>query len=334
MGSVSPDSELQSLSFSNRVLALVVTFNGEKYIRECLRRLLESELPTDVLVVDNNSSDQTTKIIADEFPEVHLYHSQRNLGFGRANNVGMRQFLNSDMSYLFLVNQDLYVEPDTIGELIKLMEGDSEIDISGPVQLDGTGENVDFMFRRYLARFTPTLLDDFLLNGKLEDFYPTRFINAAAWMMSKDCVRKLGVFDPLFPHYGEDTDYLNRARFHGSKVCVAPNVFVRHDRPQVRNVSGFRKKSNWHLVKNFIVLKDVNENIVSAIGRLHLKLVHRTAKELFVNRDIVGLLALMSASFRTVLALPKILRHRGVSSGSDGAFICNGSNDSNAEQSE
>jgi len=68
--------------------------------------------------------------------------------------------------------------------------------------------------------------------GILGDVYEFPFVNAAAWLVTAEALQKIGGFDPIFIHYGEDDNFCQRIRFHGLKVGVVPDAKVRHDRPQ------------------------------------------------------------------------------------------------------
>ena len=71
------------------ILTVVITYNGMKWVDACLGSLRCSIMPTDVFVVDNCSTDGTPEYVRAHFPEVVLVQSDGNLGFGRANNVGL-----------------------------------------------------------------------------------------------------------------------------------------------------------------------------------------------------------------------------------------------------
>jgi hypothetical protein len=73
-----------------KVTAIIVTYNGMHWIDRCLGSVRGSALPVRAIVVDNGSSDGTAEHIARHFPEVEFIRAERNLGFGQANNRGMR----------------------------------------------------------------------------------------------------------------------------------------------------------------------------------------------------------------------------------------------------
>ena len=72
-----------------RILVIIVSYNFERWIDRCLGSLRESVHPVDTVVIDNCSSDSTIQLIEQRYPEVRLIKNKENLGFGRANNIGM-----------------------------------------------------------------------------------------------------------------------------------------------------------------------------------------------------------------------------------------------------
>ncbi|WP_373564771.1 glycosyltransferase [Sphingobacterium sp. E70] len=103
-----------------KILTIIVSYNFEPWIHKCLHSLLLSSHPTDILVIDNNSRDHTTCIIKETYPAVRLIESPENLGFGKANNIGLTIALEEDYDYAFLVNQDAWVDQNCIANLIKV----------------------------------------------------------------------------------------------------------------------------------------------------------------------------------------------------------------------
>jgi GT2 family glycosyltransferase len=79
-----------------------------------------------------------------------------------------------------------------------------------------------------------------LYNGQPRDIYPVSFVMAAHWLVSMECLKKVGGFSPSFPHYGEDNNFIDRAVYHGFKVGICPQLKVVHDR-EYRIVSNEQK---------------------------------------------------------------------------------------------
>ncbi len=215
-----------------KVLVIIVTYNGMKWLDKCLWSLRQSTHPVTTIVIDNNSTDGTPQFIADKYPEVVLAAKKENLGFGRGNNVGLRYALDNGYDYVLLLNQDAYLQPTAIEEMLKVSNGR---DLYSPLHLSGNGKNLDWFFRLSLRLADNELLDDLLIVGKTKSNYEIGEVCAACWFMPIDMIRTVGGFNPLFFHYGEDTNYYTRLEFHKRKTIVVPTAQVWHDRGKFGN---------------------------------------------------------------------------------------------------
>ena len=206
---------------------ILVTYNAMPWLSKCL----ESTKPYAIVVVDNNSTDETLNFIKTNYPEVIILPQSKNLGFGQANNIGMSHALKHGADYVFLLNQDAYLENDTIEKLIAVHKKNDNFGILSPIHLNGKGDRLDQNFSHYVNySANPDFYSDFILNKPLPQVYEVPFVNAAGWLLSKKCLETVGGFDPVFFHYGEDDNYCQRLLFHGLKIGVVPHVFLKHDR--------------------------------------------------------------------------------------------------------
>jgi GT2 family glycosyltransferase len=213
-----------------KVLVIIVTYNGMKWIEECLKSVLSSSISVIPLIIDNNSTDETVNYITANFPDVILFKQSDNLGFGKANNIGMSYAIKQKADFVFLLNQDAFVDKNTIKKLIEVSLNNPEYGILSPIQLDYSGKRLENYFFRFMANDkSRTFYSDFVLKNELKNIYEIDFIQAAAWLLPIHTIKNIGGFDPLFFHYGEDNNYCQRVIFHGLKIGVVPNAFVRHD---------------------------------------------------------------------------------------------------------
>jgi len=227
------------MSIINKIFAIIVTYNGKQWYDQCFGSLRTSEIPINVVVIDNASSDDTVDYIKQNYPEVHLIVSDRNLGFGQANNKGMRYALDNGTDYVFLLNQDAWIEPNTIKELVDAHKKQPEYGVLSPIHLNAQKTTIEKGLIVYLSttRHTPNeLISDFYL-GLKKEIYDTNYVNAAAWLLPGKTLETVGGFDPLFYHYGEDDNYLSRVFYHGFKVGIVPKVTICHDTERRVNVS-------------------------------------------------------------------------------------------------
>ena len=125
---------------------IIVTYNAMQWIERTLNSIRKLNEKHETIVVDNNSQDDTIRFIENKFPEIILLTENENHGFGKANNIGIKKALDEGADYVFLLNQDAYVEANTIGKLIEVMESDKKIGIASPIHLNGQGTSLDKLF--------------------------------------------------------------------------------------------------------------------------------------------------------------------------------------------
>jgi GT2 family glycosyltransferase len=244
---------------NNNIFIIVVTFNGLHWSERCFGSLQNSEMPLQIIVVDNCSTDGTVMFLQNKYPEITLFLQTENLGFGKANNIGIKYALENGADYVFLLNQDAWIERDTIQRLLEVFEQNSEAGIVAPLQLTGKGEGIDLKFLdTYLSHGnTPFYMDDMYFN-RTKTCYETQLVNAAAWLVSRKCVEKVGGFDTLlFYHYGEDWNYCQRVQYHGFKIFIAPQIIVFHDREERNGKFTPAFENRWNIIKMTLHLANI-----------------------------------------------------------------------------
>ena len=211
------------------------------WISKCLATIIASNIPINVIVIDNGSSDGTQSFISSFDKEIYLVENKENLGFGKANNIGIELAIKNKADYIFLLNQDAYLNPDTIQNLINTHINYPNYGVLSPIQMNGDGTSQDKNFEYLLNDRNNCfgLLQSDIINGNKE-VYRVKFVMAALWLVSSTCIKKIGMFDPIFSHYGEDNDFLNRAHFHGFYIGIVVNAIGYHDRHQ-RNESAVKR---------------------------------------------------------------------------------------------
>lgn len=239
------------------VFAVVVTYNGMQWYDRCFGSLCSSEIPVEIVVVDNASSDDTSVFIKKNFSHIHLIESNENLGFGRANNLGIRFALDHGADFVLLLNQDAWIEPNTIEGLMAIAHAHPEFGILSPIHMNVDKSRIEHLLLRRLddCRTTDPALFDDLFFGRVSDVYETKYVNAASWFLSRKTLETIGGFDPIFFHYGEDDNYLHRTRYHGLKVGVCPQIRVVHDNDRPRPLYDSRE----HEVLMLIEYTNVNK---------------------------------------------------------------------------
>lgn len=233
------------------VYCVIVTYNGMEWIERCLGSLVASSFKNQIIVVDNGSKDGTTAFIRQHYPTVRLIDTGKNLGFGQGNNLGLKIALEEKADHVLLLNQDAWVERDTILQLIQAQTESPQFGVLSPIHLNGSGSDFDDHFYLYLTRSgIRGHLFSLLLGGQSEEtIIDTPFVNAAAWMVSGDCLQKTGGFDPIFFHYGEDDNFAHRVIYKGYRIGILTSARIYHDRIRVEEKAGYtlkmRIKRDW-----------------------------------------------------------------------------------------
>lgn len=217
----------------NNIYIIIVTYNAMKWAGQCFSSLRKSSYPVSVIVVDNGSTDGTQEYIQKNFPEVDFIQSPENLGFGRANNIGIEKAYKEGADFFYLMNQDAWIFENSLEELLQSYgnhPNKEEIGILSPMHLDGSEKLLDRHFENYLSRNAKEnrMISDLFL-GNTKELYEIEFVNAAHWFLPKETVEKVGGFNPFYFHYGEDYEYVNRVLFRKKKIFVCPNSRVVHD---------------------------------------------------------------------------------------------------------
>ena len=217
-----------------KILVIVVTYNGLRWLDRCLGSVRSSELPADLYVWDNDSTDGSADFVAARYPEAKLVRSADNLGFAGANDMGLQYALDRGYDYVYLLNQDAWLAPDTLGRLVAAAEAHPDFAVLSPLQMTDGFEDLDAQFKRLFPGEGPfregSRSDDSGSEYPLEPIIETSRIMAAHWLVPRGALEKVGLFGPMFPLYGNDDNWCDRARFHGFRVGVVPAARAVHDR--------------------------------------------------------------------------------------------------------
>lgn len=238
---------------NKKVFVVLVTYNGSHWIDKNIQSLLDSDYPVQIIAIDNNSTDNSAALLA-KYPQVDLIQSPDNLGFGKANNIGIRKALEQGADYVFLLNQDAWVFNNTVGSLVAKMGRGEAFGIMSPKHFSGDGITLDKSFETYLSRKT----------GLADTVAVVPFVNAAAWMLSRKCIETVGFFERLFGHYGEDRNYCDRVLFHNFKIGIDIQSKIVHDRVITRNYNKDIIQSKYKILTTLL-------NINSGLGKSYLQ---------------------------------------------------------------
>lgn len=241
------------------ILVIVVTYNAINWIDKCLSSVYY-DVNCDIFIVDNGSNDGTQKYILATFPKVIFFQNAENIGFGQANNIGIKYAIKENYKYVYLLNQDAWILDNTISKLIEAHKNHPEYGILSPFQIQANMKFLDKIFGENVCSYSsnPEILNDLYFKRK-QDVYSIPFVMAAHWLISRECFCSVGGFSPTFPHYGEDNNYIDRAIFHGYKIGILPDCVGVHDRENRNNSS--EKILYLNYISNLVLLSNINNKL-------------------------------------------------------------------------
>lgn len=249
--------------YNKKVLVIIVTYNASKWVERCFHSLVHSSYPVDIIVIDNASTDATLSIIKKVCPKTIIVESGKNMGFGGANNIGLRYAIKNGYDYVYLLNQDAWIEKDTISTLIIAFNQNPSLGVISPTQMSKSGK-ID---RGFMAQIIKDANLPFTISALLSksnnDVLPLDKFPAAHWMLSMKCIKKVGFFSPVFFHYGEDSDYMRRIHYHGYYSGFSPLTKCVHDR-EFRKGGDFGDIIYFHYLNIRLMASDVNNSKMKA----------------------------------------------------------------------
>ncbi|MCL1868616.1 MAG: glycosyltransferase family 2 protein [Paludibacter sp.] len=258
---------------------VIVTYNGQQWYEHCFNSFRASQIPVNVVVVDNSPNNETVDFIAENYPEIHLIKPSENLMFGRGNNLGIKYALENGADYVFLLNQDAWlIEQNTVNELVRIAEENSQYGIISPIHLNKEQNCIEKLLLRRFFDYKTTdkeIFNDLYFNN-LKDIYQTKYVNAAAWFIPRKTLETVGGFDPIFYHYGEDDNYINRLFYNDLKLGICPHLRIVHDNDRPRPLYDSRENEVLWLIEFTDINKEIN--IDKEIRNARKKLITNTLK--------------------------------------------------------
>ncbi len=210
-----------------KVSIIIPTYNSEKIIARCLEAIFSciQNLSYEILIVDNNSQDNTRKIIKEiiaNHGQIRLLERAENFGYGRALNLGS---LSANGESLVFMNPDVIFQNNAVYLMLKKIESGSYI-LAAPALLDSNGKkqisvwshfpspaNLLFeysMINGFLKKLGIKKFPSYIYNYNPRPGEPIKSLSGAIWLIKKRDFEALSGFDEKFFLYYEDTDFCRR----------------------------------------------------------------------------------------------------------------------------
>ena len=299
-----------------KLSVVIVSYNARQYLGPCIRSVEQAikGIDGEIIVVDNQSSDGTVEDLKAHFPQVQVVESGGNIGFAKANNIGIRL---SHSPYVLLLNPDTVVGANTLRQTVDFMEQHPQVGAAGVQMLNADGTRAPES-----RRGRPTALVALYKMCGLARLFPNshRFaryymswlswsepaeidvISGAFAMLRRKALDQVGLLDEDFFMYGEDIDLSCRLLDAGWHNCYLPCKIVHYkggcsDKTTVSYVRVFYKAMiiyyrKHHAQTNFCIRKLVElaiwiRALLAMIGILPSRLVRTRVKTIITPQDLL-----------------------------------------------
>ena len=258
-----------------------MTWNSEKVIKECLHSIFTAKnVDSQVVVVDNGSTDRTTEFILEMKPQngssLKLLCHEENIGTTRTRNEGLQYIKKFNVDYYCILDSDTIVNAEAFQIMHKEMVRHPEYGIIGPQLLASDGSV------QVSARAFPTVLEKFCnympvnilhkIGTKMETqtigsgtSYTVDYLQSACWLISRTAFEKVGYLDEKIFYAPEDAEYCIRMWKSGYKVALCPKACIIHEWQRLSKKKFF-SKINWEHIKGLMYMFRKHGYIFSSKG--------------------------------------------------------------------
>lgn len=212
---------------------VILNYNGKALAEKCLRSVINSPYPNkDIILVDNASADGSVAYLRRLFPEITIVKNQENFGVAGGRNRGFREAISRRSDYILSLDNDAYIDPSLIEELVAVAQSDTHIGVLGPKTYSGDGSG-RIQCAGGRITYTQNVCSergagerDFGQYDKIED---VDYFPGCGFMARREVFERLNFVDESFYGYGhEDTDFCFRAARLGYRVVYVSKAVMWH----------------------------------------------------------------------------------------------------------
>lgn len=293
---------------------IIVTYNSAKYISNCLHSILSQksdEIRSEVIVIDNDSKDETVDFIKEKFPQVVCKKNNNNVGFAVAVNQAASI---SKGKYILLLNPDTVLSDNFIVSLFSFVNKTTDASVVGVKIVDDRFTHQPSVWKKpSFFTILAEMLLPYSLSIKIVTLSPDKptlveNVSGACMLIKRDVFQKLDGFDEGFFLYYEEIDFCKRAKQAGYKIYYNPNISVVHyatkssfNEPEIFFYNLYKNKLRFirkHYKNSFYIVSYV----VVLTGIILRTLVAFLAGVFSLNKNLIKL------SRSLIFALIKIIR--------------------------
>jgi len=286
---------------------VIVNYNVKDALDNCLASIYKANTYNhnlEIIVVDNNSFDGSTGLVAEKYPDVILIKNSENIGFSKANNIAIKKAVGE---YLLILNPDTVLEEGTYKKIIDFIKSDKRIGIVTSKLIMSNGE-IDIACRRSFPTISVALPR---ILGLSKIFPKNRFfgkynlsyldensicevdaVNGAFMFMKKSVLNEVGLFDEDYFMYGEDIDLCYRVKMKGYNNYYFPEVKTIHLKGESTRKTKLSYVNNFYGAMSIFVRKNLKGTNIIIPFLLNIGITVRSSLS-YLKRIIRNLLIII-----------------------------------------
>jgi GT2 family glycosyltransferase len=221
-----------------RLSIVIVSYNARADLERCLTSLV-SEAPAidhEIIVVDNASTDDTVQTVRSRWTGIRLIEAGGNLGFSRANNIGIRQSFGE---LVLLLNGDTIVPAGAVDALGAVLDRRPDVAVVGPRLVDGNGK-AELSFGRMISPLNE-VRQKLRARGNVERLTSRErevdWVSGACLLVRRADAEAVGLLDERYFLYTEDVDFCAAIRARGRRILFTPAAQIVHLRGRSRQTA-------------------------------------------------------------------------------------------------
>jgi len=300
---------------------VIVNWETEDLIVECLKKVYQfcSDITIEVIVIDNNSKDNSVSNIKRDYPDVFLIKNTQNIGPVAANNQGLKQ---AQGEFIMLLNSDAFLKKFIFSEIFQYFENNASIGIIGAQLFNQDGSIQDnggtfITVPNYLNGRYKFIMQWFITSipynkkEKISQPKNIKWVSSACMIMRSEMVDQIGVFDDKYFIFYDDMDYCKNALSKGWITCLHPDIEVIHLEGKSISSDNAKLSKVKNLKKLFRELSSINHyfkknyNILTWLG---FKISDIIASILRIIISIFKIGLLQNITYRMYLIKSEIYR--------------------------
>jgi len=258
-----------------RLSIVIVSYNAREDLERCLQSLVRAAPSVDheIIVVDNASTDDSAAAVRARWPGVRLIDAGANVGFAKANNIGIRASFGE---LLLLLNGDTLAPPSAIDRLVAVLDARPAVAVVGPRLVDGNGR-AELSFGRMLSPLNE-LRQKLRARGNVERLTSRErevdWVSGACLLVRRADAEAVGLLDERYFMYTEDVDFCAAIRARGRRVLYTPSAEFVHLRGRSRQTAPRATESAYR--RSQIAFYEKHHPRWAPILRIYLRLRART----------------------------------------------------------